>query len=436
MISKRRILPLILLTGLLAGCGGPEDGDVLEEPGTRENGAEGYGAYTMVVTAWDTPGEVIEELRSLGVEYTEYYDGSLLLWEETAALGDKASIYLCEGTYEVDAGDFIQADGTNELLIRGAGADKTVIRANSGIRRNRGAALNITGAGGETVTVTDLSISGFEVGIQIRDARGVTLDNLFLTQNRFAGIRLVRAADCRINRCLLQENGLPERGDVGYGLMLDAESYGNSGSGNGYLNNGNRNAVDCPSLWSGYTDNENEILLAEDYTMTAGTKMLKDPVIEAQNARPGADSLRFEAEDGGYYGAAVVSGGKIPGASGGKYAVLHDGALFFRVDVPEEGYYRVFVVGGSEDGNSKCDKVSVNGGTEYLVSFPWQGEVQWQLSQPGLEIWKENVLTPEPPAEGFWFEEGENMITVAANWGYCAYDCVYLEKIGGSGMGD
>ena len=66
MISKRRILPLILLTGLLAGCGGPEDGDVLEEPGTRENGAEGYGAYTMVVTAWDTPGEVIEELRSLG----------------------------------------------------------------------------------------------------------------------------------------------------------------------------------------------------------------------------------------------------------------------------------------------------------------------------------------------------------------------------------
>ena len=100
MISKRRILPLILLTGLLAGCGGPEDGDVLEEPGTRENGAEGYGAYTMVVTAWDTPGEVIEELRSLGVEYTEYYDGSLLLWEETAALGDKASIYLCEGTGE------------------------------------------------------------------------------------------------------------------------------------------------------------------------------------------------------------------------------------------------------------------------------------------------------------------------------------------------
>lgn len=432
-MRRRRILPMILLICLLAGCGGPEDGNDADKPETNGTGEEGYAAYTMVVTAWDTPGEVIEELKSLGVEYTEYYDGSLLLWEETAALGEKASIYLCEGTYEVDAGDFIQADGTNEVLIQGAGADKTVIRAYSGIRVNRGAAVNITGEGGETVTVKDLSVSGFEVGIQIRDAKGVTLDNLFLTQNRFAGIRLVRAADCRINRCLIQENGEPERGDAGYGLMLDAECYGNSGSGNGYLNNGNRNAVDCPSLWSGYTDNGNEILLAEDYTLAAGTKTLRDPAIESQNARPGADSLRFEAEEGGYYGAAIVSGGKMPEASGGTYAVLHDGALFFRVNVPEEGYYRLFVVGGSDDGNSKCDKVSVNGGTEYLVSFPWQGEMQWQLSQPGLETWKDDVLTPEPPAEGFWFNEGENMITVAANWGYCAYDCVYLEKIGGSG---
>lgn len=430
-MTKRQGLPVFLLVCLLAGCGGPEGGDVPDEQGTKDAEKESYGAYTMVVTAWDTPGEVIEELKSLGVEYTEYYDGSLLLWEETAALGEEASIYLCQGTYEVDAGDFIQADGTNQVTIRGAGADKTVIRANSGIRRNRGAAVNITGTGGETVTVKDLSVSGFEVGIQIRDARGVTLDNLFLTQNRFAGIRLVRAADCRINRCLIQENGEPERGDVGYGLMLDAESYGNSGSGNGYLNNGNRNAVDCPSLWSDYTDNGNEILLAEDYTLAAGTKKLMDPVLEAQNARPGADSLRFEAEEGGYYGAAIVSGGKMPEASGGKYAVLYDGALFFRVNVPEEGYYRLFVVGGSEDGGSKCDRVSVNGGTEYLVSFPWQGEAQWQLSQPGLEVWKENVLMPEPPAEGFWFGQGENMITIAANWGYCAYDCVYLEKIGG-----
>ncbi|MDE6168466.1 MAG: hypothetical protein K2G28_08425, partial [Acetatifactor sp.] len=82
---------------------------------------------------------------------------------------------------------------------------------------------------------------------------------------------------------------------------------------------------------------------------------------------------------------------------------------------------------------NKCDKFSINGGQEYLTSFPWQGEAAWQLSQPGLEVWTNNVLTPEAPVEGFWFNEGENMITVTANWGYCCYDCVYLDKIEGNG---
>jgi parallel beta-helix repeat protein len=432
-MKKERMLILILLVCLFAGCG--KDKGTAQEQGTETSlpGEEAMEEYSMVITAWDTPRQVLDELKSRGCEYTEYYDGALLLREETAALGDVVSIYLCEGTYEVDSGDFIQADCTNKVSIQGAGADKTIIRARSSVRQSRGSAVDIVGGGEKAVTVKDLTIIGFEYGIQIRNAQGVVLENLVLEQNRNAGVRLAGAWECQISGCIFRENGEPQKGDTGYGLMLDAESFGNTGDGNGYLNNGNRNVVDRPALWQSDTDNDNLIELEKDYTLPLEAKELKDPVIEARNARPDENSLRFEAEEGGFYGAAEVSQGKMPEASGGKYMFLADGALFFRVNVPEEGYYRVFVAGGSDDGNNKCDKFSINGGQEYLTSFPWQGEAAWQLSQPGLEVWTNNVLTPEAPVEGFWFNEGENMITVTANWGYCCYDCVYLDKIAGNG---
>lgn len=429
---RKRILPVVALAFLLAGCGADAGAPAEEKTDAVLTGDAEPGGASLIVTAWDTPREIVEELEKQGYEYRKYYDSMLLSKEETAALGDKATIYLCEGTYEVDAGNFIQTDCTQDVEIRGAGPDKTIIKASDGARKNQGTAINVMGEGQGTVTLRDLRISGFQVGIRVRNAMGVVMENLTLEKNRYAGIWLTAATDCRITGCTIRENGEPECGDAGYGLMLDADCYGNYGSGNSYVNNGNRNIVDYPCLWDGYTDNDNSIEMNAEYTLAAGTGMLKDPLVEARDARPGENSLRYEAEEGGFYGASAVNDGKMPEASGGQYLFLFDGALFFQVNVPREGYYRVFVSGGSDDGNNKCDKITINDGPEYLLSFPWQGEAQWQLSQPGLEVWINNILTPETPVEGFWFEEGENRITISANWGYCAYDCIYLEETGES----
>ena len=433
---KKRLIPLLLVVLLLVGCSADPKSAVTESDLTEPNiGVQtGYDGYTLVVTAWDTPTAVLEELNQQGIAYTEYYDGALLLREETAALGQTASVYLCEGTYEVDEGDFIQTDGTVKLTVLGAGQGKTRILAQNGLRQNRGVAIHITGDGGSTVTVRDLTIEGFQVGVKVKNASNVVLEDLLLRENHFAGVELEGARGCAINRCTFEENGAPCAGDTGFGLVLDAQSGENTGEENIYTNNGNQNAVDCPSLWDGYTDNDNSIALECSYTLSTEMPVLVDPAIEAQNARPGPNALRYELENAGYGdGVEEATAGEMPAASDGKYVKLLSGTLTLRIDVPEAGYYRLFVVGGSYDGNSKCDRVSVNDGPEYFTSYPASGAYEWQLSQPGLERWTNNVLTPQAPAEGFVFQKGENVITITANWGYCAYDCVYLEPIGESG---
>ena len=117
-------------------------------------------------------------------------------------------------------------------------------------------------------------------------------------------------------------------------------------------------------------------------------------------------------------------------ASAGKYVFLFDGTLTMRINVPQAGNYRLFIVGGSDDGNNKCDYIQVNGGPTYLTSYLGKYRGEWALSQPGTEAWMNNELVPQTPAEGFQLNEGENVITVTANWGYSAYDCIYIEKIG------
>ncbi|MBD5102029.1 MAG: hypothetical protein HDT27_04900 [Subdoligranulum sp.] len=409
----------LLLTGA-GGCGAREAAEA--EPLS-------YPDYSMVVTSWDTPREVLDELAQAGVTPVEYYgDTPLLLSAGAAALGETASIYLCEGTYEVGSGDFIQTDASVELTIVGAGMDKTLIVADPGLRDNLGAAVSVTG-GTRRVTVRDLSAQGFRCGVEVKNAANVRMERLLLKDNVFAGVRLAGAAGCSIEGCTLEGNGRPAAQDDGWGLSLDAASSGNTGKDNLYRNNGNRNAVDFPAIWADYTSNRNEIGLELVYDIDPAVITLTDPIQAAKNARPGETALRYEFEDGGYTGASEVSEGNMAGASAGKYVFLFDGTLTMRVDVPQAGNYRLFIVGGSDDGNNKCDYVQVNGGPAYLTSYPGKDQGEWRLSQPGTEAWANSELTPQTPAEGFPFGEGENVITITANWGYCAYDCVYLEMI-------
>lgn len=426
MLKSKRVerFGMVFLACMLlccgSSCGAP----------AAETDVPQYKAYSMVVTSWDTPQETLDELDRTGVTPVEYFgDTPLLLSADVAALGEKASIYICEGTYEVGAGDFIQTDGSVELTVTGAGSDKTRILAESGLRDNLGAAVSVTG-GTKNIAIQNLAIQGFQCGIKVKDASNVQMDGLLLKDNVFAGIRLENAFDCSIEDCTLDGNGMPMAQDNGWGISMDAGSNRNTGKNNVYRNNGNNNTVDFPAIWGSYTDNNNDIELEFVYDIVSAGVSLTDPVQAARNARPGEEALRYEFEDGGYTGASEVSEGNMAEASAGKYVFLFDGTLTMRINVPQAGNYRLFIVGGSDDGNNKCDYIQVNGGPTYLTSYLGKYRGEWALSQPGTEAWMNNELVPQTPAEGFQLNEGENVITVTANWGYSAYDCIYIEKIG------
>lgn len=411
------------MAGTLAACGGSGGAD-----GADAANAD-YASYDVVVTAWDTPQQVLDALAAEGVTPLEYFDGDTLLTpDEIAAYDGDVSVYLCEGTYEAGEGDFILSDGEKKLTVTGAGADKTLVQAGGGLRENRGAAIAVRGGNG--ARISDMTLSGFSRGVLVENASDVRVENVTLSGNTFAGVQLAGAQGCRIENCTFTENGAPGAGESGYGLSLDALCAKNTGKGNTYSGNGNANAVDYPSLWAQYTENGNDIELAMESGARAEQPVLRDLAQEARNARPGENALRYEIEDAGYIGASEsTDGGKMENASEGAYVFLFDGTITMLVDVPQAGNYRLFVVGGSDDGNNKCDYVQVNGGERYLTSYPGGETGSWQLSQPGTELWENNVLVPQAPAEGFAFQEGQNEITITANWGYCAYDCIYLEQI-------
>ena len=419
---KRTGLKICLSAALLAGLA------ALAGCGRTQTAGGDYASYSMVVAAWDTPQEVRAQVQAAGVTPYEYFDGDTLLTPgEIAQLGEKPTVCLLEGTYEAGEGDFILADGTSELTVVGAGAGKTLIVGGGGLRENTGAGLAVRG-GSAAVTLSGATVQGFAWGVQVENASNVTLRDVELTQNRFAGVQLAGARDCKLENCAITGNGGPGQGETGYGLSLDGACAGNSGTGNTYEGNGNANKVDYPAFWSGPDQGDNAIQLAGGQTGVQ-RPALHDPVLDAQNARPTENALRYEMEQGGFYGAGVADGGKMADPSEGGYAYLFDGTITLRIDVPEAGSYRLFVVGGSDDGGDKCDYVQVNGGERYLVAYQGDLEGRWQLCQPGTETWSNGVLTPTAPAEGFALNEGENVITITANWGYSVYDCLYIEKI-------
>lgn len=419
------VLAAAMLSGMLAGCGAPAGTDSSSALTPAE-----YKKYTMVVTAWDTPNEVLDAVAEAGITPVEYYDGSpLLLASDLAGMGDKVNIYLCEGTYEAGAGDFIQTDGGAELTVTGAGTEKTrVIAPSGGTRTNSGAAVSVSG-GSRKVTIESFAAEGFDCGVRVKDASNVTLRNLLLKDNLFAGVRLEGARDCTLENCTLEGNGLPQQQDMGWGLSLDSACTGNRAENVTYRNNGHQNAVDFPVTWESSADGGNAIELSQEYALPENDHILRDPVSEMKNARPTENALRFECEEAGYDEASPVTEGNMETGSEGGYLFLFGGSITMRVNIPKAGNYRLFVVGGSDDGNNKCDYVQINDGPTYLTAYYGKNQGKWTLSQPGTEMWVNNELTPQSPAEGFALQEGENVITITANWGYCAYDCIYLEEI-------
>ena len=95
----------------------------------------------------------------------------------------------------------------------------------------------------------------------------------------------------------------------------------------------------------------------------------------------------------------------------------------------EEGYYNIYLTSTTTDGNSKCEKVQINGGQEWLVATSPETDGKWATSQPGSEVWVDNQLTPKAPVDGFLLNAGKNTITITAHWGNCCYDTLIVEPM-------
>ncbi|MDD4413089.1 MAG: hypothetical protein PHR14_00845 [Oscillospiraceae bacterium] len=139
--------------------------------------------------------------------------------------------------------------------------------------------------------------------------------------------------------------------------------------------------------------------------------------------------LVYEAELGVATGGTSV-GNTFASFSGTGYMFLGDGGFTMKIHVPKAGKYRLNVAAANDSNGGRCDFITINGGTKYLIATPGDPVRTWVLSEPGTENWVNNALQPIPPEGGFDFVQGTNTITFSANWGYCAYDRIILAPFG------
>mgnify|MGYP000922993509 CR=1 FL=1 len=139
--------------------------------------------------------------------------------------------------------------------------------------------------------------------------------------------------------------------------------------------------------------------------------------------------LVYEAELGFATGGTSV-GNTFASFSGTGYMFLGDGGFTMKIHVPKAGKYQLNVAAANDNNGARCDYITINGGTKYLIATPGEPVRTWVLSEPGTENWVNNALQPIPPKGGFDFVQGTNTITFSANWGYCAYDRIILAPFG------
>lgn len=415
-------------------------GDVEGTGNRRDTVDKGkYTGYDIVVVAKNTPEAVRSELSAYQITPVEYEKDRLLVGPGGLILPDQLDadpkIYLCEGTYNAGLGGFIKITENLPLVVTGDGKDKTIITGGTNLYQNGAAAIELSAANQSRIydaVIENLQISKFEYGIRVTYGESIQIRNVAVLENNFIGILLERAYNCSIQDSEICLNGSPNDMDLGYGLSILFDSQGNTTSNVEYKNNANQNAIDFFERGETDTLKNNTIRMNMIYDLKRTDVQIKDPVEEAQNAKPTAKALRFECENGQVdnVGAVVTtSTQKVKKYQGSGYVFLFNTKITMYVDVPKAGRYRVFVVGTSDDGNNKCDYFQVNGGEKYLTSYLGSSKGEWKLSQPGTEFWENNELHPIAPTDGFEFKAGTNVIEITANWGYCAYDSVILEPI-------
>ena len=145
-----------------------------------------------------------------------------------AALDQRPAIVtLPPGRYQIDGTLRIR---NNDLLLRGSGADQTVLfrmvdGTNTAMIRSTGfARVRVTGIRFEGVSILDEDLhqlsTGREVGIMFDDATDFRVDNCFFTHTGFAGVRTNGASSGVVDHCTFQDQYKPLVGTDGYGVVV------------------------------------------------------------------------------------------------------------------------------------------------------------------------------------------------------------------------
>ena len=398
-----------------------------------------YSKYAVVVVAEDTPQTVRDELFENNVTPVQYIAGSTLLGGSQDYLGKlsaKNKIYICEGTYETNTAPFIilrDPKSQKQLEIIGAGRDKVKITGGKNRTENVTEGILIEGFSGEKqsgLKVEGISLSSFEYGVRMINAEKITLSGCEITNSHFMGIALENVSDCILEGNELIGNGKPETENSGYGLSFLYDSKNNKGSKNRYKNNGNKNAVEFAGRGTETSDSLNSVELITEFDVKN-----KAVPIKVNKKKPGDLTVNEEAEIYELENAAMELSGCIPTKnndiikewSGTGYVFLATTKMSIEIEVEAEGYYSILLTSTTTDGSDKCDKLQINGGEEWLVATPKSSDGQWVISQPGKEFWKDGVLTPKVPTDGFLLKKGVNKITITSHWGNCCYDTLIIE---------
>ena len=103
---------------------------------------------------------------------------------------------------------------------------------------------------------------------------------------------------------------------------------------------------------------------------------------EAQQPTYDGNKLVYEAELGVPTGGTSV-GNTFASYSGTGYMFLGDGGFTMKIHVPKAGKYRLSVAAANDNNGARCDYITVNGGTRYLIAT-WRNR-NLDLIEPGTE---------------------------------------------------
>lgn len=397
-----------------------------------------YTGYDVVVVAKNTPDEVVAELEKYQIDYIEYKAGRILLGDggmidETVFHGEP-KIYLCSGEYEAELGNFIRYTGKEPLTIHGDKDGKTVIAGGSKLYASDADGICIAGTLEQTLeqsVIENVAVEGFGCGVRLKYADKTVLRQVTFKENHENGLLFENTSDCDVSDCIFEENGNPLTDDIGYGICLLYNSRNNVVNAV-YKNNGNQNAVDFPARPEKELPEDNTLNLKQEYDIKPSFVPVRDSKEEAQIAKPTSKAQRFELEKAKIDNTGAVfsdSTQNVEKFSGSGWVFLFNTKITLDFNVKEAGNYRIYVIGTSDDGNNKCDFFQVNGGEKYLTSFMGKSKGVWQTCQPGTESWENDELHPTALTDGFELKAGKNRIEITANWGYCCYDAILVEKI-------